>query len=253
MCESEIYRAKFTIQEGGATMQKPRRIQTVHVEKLDNELCVYDWQRKEVHNLNPTAALVWELCDGQTGPAQIADQLRADLDTPYAEDVVWMTLRELEQAHLLENEVVQPSGRSTMSRRTLLKQMGVAAALLPVVVSIVAPGPVQAQTPGGDCTPNQNANTIGTWRPVNQGCTGFEFFDDLRLTTAQVASDVQELCPCNGGFETVSIVEGDCIDCADAAARQGADFYRWGFVDAGEPIFDCTLIFCNDNDNINNT
>jgi hypothetical protein len=235
-------------------MQKPRKIQTVHVEKLDNELCVYDWQRKEVHNLNPTAALVWELCDGQTDPAQIADQLRADLGTSYVEDVVWMTLTELEQAHLLESEVVQPAGRSLMSRRTLLKQMGVAAALLPVVATIVAPGPVQAQTPGGECTPNQNATTIGTWRPVNQGCgAGDQSFDGLRLTTAQVVSDLQELCPCDGGYETLFGGDGGCAECAAEAARQGADFYRWGTVVTGEPIFECTLIFCNDSDNINNT
>jgi hypothetical protein len=59
-------------------MPHPKKIETVHVEKLDKELCIYDWQRMEVHNLNPTAAKVSELCDGQTSPAQMAEKLRAE-------------------------------------------------------------------------------------------------------------------------------------------------------------------------------
>jgi hypothetical protein len=163
-----------------------------------------------------------------------------------------MTLKELDQARLLESEVVQPGARSLMTRRTLLKQMGVAAALLPVVATIVAPGPVQAQTPGGACTPNQNATTIGTWRPTNLGCgTNDPFFDGLTLSRAQVVSDVQELCPCNGGFDTPPAA--DCEECATLAAQRNADFYRWGQQNfAGiNGSLECILIFCNDN--INNT
>ncbi len=29
--------------------QHPKRIETVHVEMLDGELCIYDWQRLKVH------------------------------------------------------------------------------------------------------------------------------------------------------------------------------------------------------------
>ena len=52
-------------------MQHPKKIETVHVEMLDDELCLYDWQRLKVHNLNPTAAKVWQLCDGQTSPQEM--------------------------------------------------------------------------------------------------------------------------------------------------------------------------------------
>lgn len=223
--------------------RKPRKIQTIHVEELENELCVYDWQRKEVHNLNRTAALVWELCDGHTSPTQMAATLRAEFDTPYAEDVVWMALQELEQAHLLESTDIQPVDRSLMSRRTLIKRMGVAAALLPVVVSIVTPGPVQAQTPG-DCTPNPNAETIGTWRPASQSCSEDPFFDELILTSEQVLADVQELCPCDGEF-SVEFAEY-CGDCYAAAVRQNADFYRYGREGITQEG-NCLLIWCNDN------
>jgi hypothetical protein len=80
----------------------------------------------EVHNLNPTAAKVWELCDGQTSAAQMAMQLQAELDTPHAEELVWLTLARLEKAHLLQNKVVLPAGpqREVITRRELLKGRG---------------------------------------------------------------------------------------------------------------------------------
>jgi hypothetical protein len=40
-------------------MPNPKRAENVHVETLGDELRVYDWQRKEVHALNPTAR-VWQ-------------------------------------------------------------------------------------------------------------------------------------------------------------------------------------------------
>ncbi len=128
-------------------MSHPKKVETVHIESLNNELCLYDWQRMEVHNLNPTAATVWTLCDGQTSPQQMAAQLPGDLTPAQAEELVWLTLSRLEKAHLLQEAVVKPAGHKTLTRRELLKGLGVAAALLPVVSSIVAPGPVAAQSP----------------------------------------------------------------------------------------------------------
>ena len=69
-------------------MPTPKRAETVHVEQLGDELCIYDWQRKEVHALNPTAARVWQQCDGQTSPQQIAAALAAELNVPNAEELV---------------------------------------------------------------------------------------------------------------------------------------------------------------------
>jgi hypothetical protein len=128
-------------------MHYPKQAASIHVEQLGHELCIYDWQRKEVHALNLTAARVWQQCDGQTSPAQIAQTLQAELNLPDAQELVWLTLDRLEKAHLLAQAIVKPSGRRVLSRRQFLKSMGVAAALLPVVHSIAAPGPVEAQSP----------------------------------------------------------------------------------------------------------
>ena len=131
-------------------MTHPKQSKTVHVEMLNDELCLYDWQRKEVHALNPTAATVWQLCDGQTSPQQMAGQLRGDLNAEQAEALVWASLEQLRKANLLEGEVAKPDGRPILTRRQMLKVLGSAAAgaaLLPVVSSIVAPRPVEAQSP----------------------------------------------------------------------------------------------------------
>jgi hypothetical protein len=116
-------------------------------------LCLYNWQRLEVHNLNPTAAKVWQLCDGQTSPQQMAHQLKGDLTLTQAEELVWLTLKRLEQAHLLADKVVKPAGRKVYTRREMLKGLGVTAALLPVISTIVAPGPIEAQSPHGQPGP----------------------------------------------------------------------------------------------------
>ena len=47
-------------------MPYPKQAASIHVEQLGNELCIYNWQRKEVHALNPTAARVWQQCRRNT-------------------------------------------------------------------------------------------------------------------------------------------------------------------------------------------
>lgn len=131
-------------------MTYPKQSKTVHVEMLNDELCLYDWQRKEVHALNPTAALVWQMCDGQTSPAQMAGRLKSDLTPAQTKALVWASLEQLRKAHLLAGEIAQPDGRPVLTRRQVLKVLGGAAAgavLMPVVSSIVAPTPVEAQSP----------------------------------------------------------------------------------------------------------
>ena len=128
----------------------PRRIDTVHVESLGDELCVYDWQQKKVHTLNATAATVWNMCDGQTSPSEMAAELarRTEGLTPaQAEEVVWLTLKKLERAGLLQASVVKASGRRVLTRREMLATLGAVALALPTVHSIVAPSPIQAQSP----------------------------------------------------------------------------------------------------------
>ena len=125
----------------------PLRSKTTYTETLDGELCVYEWTRHEVHALNASAASVWQSCDGNTSVEEMAARLRA-ARLPYADQLVALALEEFERKHLLDANRTPSSAGRAISRRALVR-CGVAAALVPVVTSIVAPTALQAQSPGG--------------------------------------------------------------------------------------------------------
>src|SRR4051812_42578456 len=144
----------------------PRQSSTTHTEQLGDEASVYDWARVHVHALNPTAAYVWQHCDGATSPSAIAADLRQEMGVPEAEAeaVVDLTLRQLARVHLLAWPVAPQANQPQTTRRWLLER-GLAAAMLPAIYSIVAPTPLEAQSPG------QAAPTLTSVAP-NQGTRG---------------------------------------------------------------------------------
>jgi hypothetical protein len=128
------------------------RTQRLIIDKLPDEVLVYDLDQHKAHCLNQTAALVWNLCDGRATPRDIARRLRRELDQPFNEDLVWLALRQLSKIHLLEESFVWPAQPVGMSRREMVRRIGIAAAVtVPLITSIVSPTAVQALTcfPGG--------------------------------------------------------------------------------------------------------
>ena len=126
------------------------------VQELSGEVLVYDRERNKAHCLNSTAARVWEYCDGKTSVAQIARAIEGEINAPVDEDVIWLGVEQLSKIHLLQEHAKLPEHKSGLSRREVMKRIGLAAAVaLPVVTSIVAPRAVQAATcggPGAPCT-----------------------------------------------------------------------------------------------------
>lgn len=117
------------------------------VQELAEDLLVYDQDRFKAHCLNRTAALVWKHCDGQKTTKEIALALEKEVGSPVAEEVVWLALGQLGKSRLLAEQVILPEGQAGISRREVIRRVGIAAALaLPVVTSIVAPKAVQAAT-----------------------------------------------------------------------------------------------------------
>jgi hypothetical protein len=114
------------------------------VRSLPDELVVYDLERHEAHCLNRTATLVFQGADGQATVDDLADGLRRELKAPDAERLAWLALERLERAHLLDEAPERPAGVAGHSRRDLLRRAGLAAALLPVVSSILAPTAAEA-------------------------------------------------------------------------------------------------------------
>jgi len=88
--------------------------------------------------MNATASLVWRHCDGQTTVEEIAEALRVELKVPADEQTVWLALARLDKARLLE------SSPAVQTRREWAQRLS--AALVPAVVSIVAPTAVDAQS-----------------------------------------------------------------------------------------------------------
>jgi hypothetical protein len=119
-------------------------------EEVDDELVVYDRDFHRAHRLNRTARSVWQGCDGQTTVGELATRLQGELElSSVDEDLVWLTLRKLEQANLLEASQTPPPEVDGFSRRQLVHKLGLAgglAALFPVVQSMRVPTPAAAQS-----------------------------------------------------------------------------------------------------------
>ena len=132
------------------------RTEGLIVQKLSDEVLVYDDDRNKAICLNSTAALVWKYCDGNTTVTSMAEQLGRDLKTePVDEKVVWYALDQLAKDHLLVETVAPPALFAKMSRRQMVHVLGVAAVVaVPLVTSIIAPTVVEAATclpPGQPC------------------------------------------------------------------------------------------------------
>jgi hypothetical protein len=126
-----------------------------------DEVVVYDKKGHHGHCLNRPAAIVWRHLDGQTSMKDLVARLRKDLDAPADEDMVWLALKELDKAELLEDGFEIPDSHD-VSRREALRRFGVAAAggavLLPAITSLVAP-PVHAQISAVGCGTPDNCQT----------------------------------------------------------------------------------------------
>jgi hypothetical protein len=140
---------------------------------MPDELVVYDLEGHRAHCLNQSAAFVWKHCDGQTNVADLTALLTEELGEEINDEVVWLALDQLSKLKLLEEHINRPPDAIRLSRRAAVKRLGMAAALLPLVISITAPTPAQAQSPcnaencppprccqGALCAPPEECDTL---------------------------------------------------------------------------------------------
>jgi len=131
------------------------RSKNLIIKELPDETLVYDLGSDEAHCLNQTAALVWKNCNGLRTVGDLANLLGHELGALVPEDVVWLALDQLEQFHLLSQPFTRPRNIAGMSRRQLIRKLGVAAAVsIPVITSIIVPTPAQAAS----CNSQTNRN-----------------------------------------------------------------------------------------------
>jgi len=93
---------------------KPKVRDDLTVVELDGEAVIYDEATTEIHRLNPTATIVFELCDGSATIADMAEDLSSAFDVPVAvvEPEVRALIRRFRKVQLL-----QPNGRGYDSDR----------------------------------------------------------------------------------------------------------------------------------------
>ncbi|MEM7128651.1 MAG: PqqD family protein [Chloroflexota bacterium] len=60
----------------------PERRADILVENMTDETMLYHPDLDELHVLNPTAHLIWELCDGQHNLAEITAQMQVAFQVP---------------------------------------------------------------------------------------------------------------------------------------------------------------------------
>lgn len=144
-------------------MKPHARLFDILVEELDGQAVVYDQRSNIVHHLDERARRIWNACDGQRTPRQIATV------TGYDGATVELTLLELQYAGLLAGQ----SRRRLRSRRQLLKA-GAALAATPAIASVTAPTPAMAQSPMANacngrwrCTPSGGCRCFGSKNGVS--------------------------------------------------------------------------------------
>jgi hypothetical protein len=106
------------------------------IEELPGEVLVYDSDRDSALCLNSTAAFVWKHCDGKTTSAHMARLVEEELQMAGGNELVSLALDRLEKAHLL---ITPPAARfKGLTRREVVRRLGISAAVLPVIAIIQA-------------------------------------------------------------------------------------------------------------------
>lgn len=128
------------------------------VQELDGEVLIYDLVKNKAFCLNETSALVWDLCDGTKSVTEISQSVGKKLNSPANEDIVWLAIDQLKKEKLIENNTELVSPFEGMTRRAVIKQVGLGTMIaLPFVASIMAPKAVHAQSAIACSCPNGQA------------------------------------------------------------------------------------------------
>ena len=115
------------------------------VQEFANEILIYDLIINKAFCLNETSALVWQFSNGKNSVSEIADLMSKKLKTLINEDFVQLALNDLRQNNLLENEDDLSNYFAGLSRRKIVKRVGLASMIaLPLISSIIAPSAAMA-------------------------------------------------------------------------------------------------------------
>lgn len=133
------------------------------VQEVNDETLIYDTGSHRAYCLNNVSSIVWQNCDGENDAEAISKILASKLGSDIPDELVWLALDQLENVDLIDAAGNMPEATASLSRREMIRRVGMASAVaLPVVASIVAPPAVAAQS----CLPNDASCTAS-----NQCCS----------------------------------------------------------------------------------
>lgn len=155
-------------------------------QEFEKEILIYDLLIDKAFILNETSSLIWNLCNGKNSVAEIAADLSKRLHSPVNEDFVRFAVEQFKKDNLLANGEEVSFDFGDLSRREVIRQVGLATlAALPLISVVSAPLSVRAASttcstaaPGGvQCRCACNIAQGGTCGnglvvdPCNAGCT----------------------------------------------------------------------------------
>lgn len=148
-------------------------------QEVKDELMIYDLQINRAFCLNLTSRTVWQFCNGKNTISDISKLMSKKLKTLISEDMVWLTLDQLQKENLLENNDELRINFGGLSRREMIRKVGVTSlAVLPLIVAVNAPQAINAASTGiclNDTDPCDDGNicTVGDYCSGGRCIGGF--------------------------------------------------------------------------------
>lgn len=121
------------------------RSENLIMQEFSDELLIYDLLENKAFCLNNASALVWKNCDGEKTVSDLSLEISRQLKTPIGEDFVWLALNELKNKNLLQNGEIIENTYQGLSRREVIRQIGLASmVVLPVISMLTVPNAAHA-------------------------------------------------------------------------------------------------------------
>jgi hypothetical protein len=112
------------------------RTTNIAVQETPGELLIYDNEAQKAYCLNETASYIWKNCDGSKSISDLSKMVAKQFDVAYNEDFVWLAIDQLKKDSLLDESVTVAPRFEGLSRREVIKRVGLAVAVFPIVASL---------------------------------------------------------------------------------------------------------------------
>jgi hypothetical protein len=122
------------------------------VQETGDEALVYKLDTHQYFHLNRISNLVWQSCDGTKEVDRIAGEIGRKLKQNIPVETVWLSVDTLQRTGLVTAPNLQPpASLRGLNRRQMVKRISLAAGAvsLPLIVSMVAPRALNAQSMSG--------------------------------------------------------------------------------------------------------